>query len=139
MSLGNKQGDALALLIDGVENCYKIKRILNNDRQLSMIQVLNERGRIFKCLFYDENGRSSNLCIYNTSTGKELKNITYRADGSTISSVIEFYSLSGAVKSVTFYKEKKKNISSSVEYDEAGDEVCFLLYDEKGNVTKNFF
>ena len=139
MLSGNKRGDVLALLIDGVDNCYKVKRILNNEKKLSMIQILNERGRISKCLFYDENGRSSNLCIYNPSTGKEVKNITYRADGKTISSIREYYSMSGVVKCVTFYKEDGKNISSSVEYDEKGDEVCFFLYDEKGNVSKNFF
>ncbi len=139
MLSGNKKGDALALLIDGVNNCYKIKRILNNENELSMIQILNERGRIYKCLFYDENGRTSNLCVYNPSTGKEVKNITYRSDGKTISSIREYYPTSGVIKCVTFYKEDGQNISSLVEYNENGDEVCFSLYDEKGEVTKNYF
>ena len=38
-------------LIDNDENCYKIKRIFNKENQLSLVQILDSKDKIYKCLF----------------------------------------------------------------------------------------
>ena len=62
-------------------NLYKIKKIYNECQKLTIVQILNNQGRIQKCMFYDETSRLSNVCIYNTDTGKEMRNVTFKQDG----------------------------------------------------------
>ena len=111
-----------------------IKRVYDK-KELSLVQVLDERNRIQKCLFYENGKRLSTACIYNANTGKEVKNITYRADGKNISSVREFDYETGRLLNVSFYKEDGKSLSSVIEYNEAGNEVLFSLYGDDGEVT----
>ncbi len=116
---------------------YYIKRVYNKENELSMIQVLNNRGRISKCLFYDENKRLSNVSLYNTSSGKEIKNVTYKADGKTVSSIREYDSETGIPIKVIFYKPDGKDVSSIIEYDETGIEAKFMLYCDDGKVISS--
>ena len=104
---------------------------------MSLIQVLDNQGRISKCMFYDDNKRLSNICYYNTLTGKEIKNITYRADGKTISSMREYDCKTGKPLNVIFYKDDGINISSIIEYNESGNEAKFTLYCDNGEVISS--
>ncbi len=121
-------------LVEEDAKFYSIKRIYNKYKELSMIQVLDTRGKIFKCLFYDDHKRLSNLSIYNTDSGKEIRNITYRSDGKTISSIREYNSVTQKLSNVTFYKEDGKSPSSTIEYDNEGKEVQFSLYCDDGEI-----
>ena len=117
-----------------IDNYFYIKRVYNKERELSMVQVLNKYRRIYKCLFYDENKRLSNASIYNTTSGKEIKHVTYKSDGKTISSVREYDSETGIPIKVIFYKPDGKCVSSIIEYDESGIEAKFMLYCDDGKV-----
>lgn len=119
-------------LIGNDENCYSIKRLYDEDDVLAALQVLNAKDRIYKCLFYEEGTRLSNLTIYNTETGREIKNITYRNDGKTISSIREYNLETEKLLSVTFYKEDGQSPSSIIEYNDKGDEASFTLFCENG-------
>ena len=121
-------------LIDNDENCYKIKRIFNKENQLSLVQILDSKDKIYKCLFYRDGKHVSNICVYNVETGKEIKNITYRADGETISSVREYNNETGNLSCVSFYKEDGQSVSSMVEYDDNGLEAQFSLFCDDGEV-----
>lgn len=118
------------------ENCRTIKRLYNKDRELSVVQVLDFRDKIYKCLFYEEGKRLSNVSLYNTKTGKEIKNITYRNDGRTISSIREYNIDTEKLRSVTFYKEDGKSLSSVVEYNSEGYETQFTLYCDDGEIIR---
>lgn len=120
--------------IENDANCYSIKRLYNKNDELSVVQVLDERGRICKCLFYDEGKRLSNVCVYNSDSGKETMNITYRRDGKTISSMREYNSNTNQLLSVTFYKEDGKSPSSIIEYDDYGQEAQFSLFCDDGEI-----
>lgn len=133
MLTGTNNADIMEF-IGNDTNCYTIKRLYNKDNELSVVQVLNEKGRIYKCLFYDEGKRLSNVCVYNPESGKELMNITYRNDGKTISSVREYSSVTKQLLSVTFYKEDGKTPSSIIEYDDFGQEAQFSLFCDDGEV-----
>lgn len=133
MQIGTNNADIMEF-IGNDANCYTIKRFYNKDNDLSVVQVLNEKGRIYKCLFYDDAKRLSNVCVYNSESGKELMNITYRKDGKTISSVREYDSDTNQLLSVTFYKEDGKSPSSIVEYDDFGQEAQFSLFCDDGEV-----
>ena len=94
----------------------------------------NKKGQIQKCMFYDEKLRLSNICVYNTDTGKQLKNVTYRQDGKTISSIREFDNDSGILRNVSFFKPDGKSVSSIIEYNEDGDEIGFSLFCYDGEI-----
>ena len=64
-----------------------------------------------------------------------MKNITYRADGKTISSVREFDYETGRILKVVFYKKDGQSLSSVIEYDETGSEAKFSLYGDDGEIT----
>lgn len=115
-------------------NIYQIKKVYNEQQKLTIVQILNQKGQIQKCMFYDEKSRLSNICVYNTDTGKQLKNITYRQDGKTISSIREFDNDSGILRSVSFFKPDGKNISSIIEYNEDGNEIEFSLFCDDGEI-----
>lgn len=119
------------------EKYYSIKRIYNKYQELSMVQVLDNRGRIYKCMFYDDNTRLSSVCIYNPTSGKEVKNVTYRSDGKTISSVREYDKDKGTPLNVTFFKEDGKTISSLIEYNDSGNEAKFSLYCDNGEIISS--
>ncbi len=120
------------------ENCYSLKRCYDKFHRLTHIKVLDIRGKLYKCLFYDDKERLSNVCLYNVSTGKEVKNATYRSDGKTISSLREYDSATNRLLSVTFFKEDGVTVSSTVEYSENGQEVQFSLYCDNGEIiTQN--
>lgn len=121
-------------LIGEDEKCYKIKRLYNDDNELSVVQVLNFRNRIYKCLFYEDGERLSNISLYNTETGKEIKNVTYRNDGKTISSVREYNLETEQLLSVTFYKPDGKSPSSIIEYNDSGSQAQFTLFCDDGEV-----
>lgn len=133
MLTGTHNADIMEL-IGNDATCYTIKRLYNKENELSVVQVLDERGRIYKCLFYDEGKRLSSVCVYNSESGKELMNITYRKDGKTISSVREYNSDTNQLLSVTFYKEDGKSPSSIIEYDDYGQEAQFSLFCDNGEV-----
>lgn len=126
-------------LLDNDENCYSIKRIFDKDNVLSMIQAINFKGGIYKCLFYRDGKFLSNMSIYNPETGKEIKNITYRNDGKTISSVREYDFATERLLTVTFFKEDGVSVSSIIEYDESGTEVSFQLFCDDGEVITQSF
>ncbi len=119
------------------EKYYSIKRIYNKYKELSMVQVLDNRGRIYKCMFYDDNARLSSICVYNTTSGKEIQNVTYRSDGKTVSSIREFNKDNGKPISVKFFKEDGKTISSLIEYNDYGNEAKFSLYCDNGEVISS--
>ena len=122
------------------ENCYTIKRVFDYEtNRLSLIQVLNSRGEIYKVLFYDENGRLSGMSIYNPETGREIKGLLYKADGRTISSVRDYDLETEKLISVTFYKADGIGVSSIVEYNDEGTEVQFTLFEEGKKVTTKIF
>lgn len=139
MPLSSKQNEQIKSIILDDTNCYKIKRIYNKDKELSVVQVLDIRGRIYKCLFYSEGKTLSNLSVYNPDTGKEIRNVTYRHDGMTISSIREYYTKTHKISSVTFFKEDGCSPSSVVKYNELGDESHFILYCDDGEVIKQSF
>lgn len=120
--------------ISNEDNCQSIRRVYNKDNILSHIYVLDSRGRIFKCMFYENGERLSNMCIYNTSTGKEIRNITYRQDGKTISSAREYNLETGKLSCVTFFKPDGISVSSIIEYDDYGSQVQFSLFCDDGEV-----
>lgn len=126
--------DNIAELIGDEENCYTIKRIFDSDNVLSIIQVLNTLGQIYKVLFYENGSRLSNLSVYNPKTGKEIRNITYRADGKTISSVREYDMETESLLSVTFYKPDGLGVSSIIEYNDTGTETQFTLFGEDNEI-----
>lgn len=115
-------------------NLCKIKKVYNEQQKLTIIQILNQRGQIQKCMFYDEKSRLSNICVYNTNTGKQLKNVTFRQDGKTISSIREFDNSSGILRSVSFFKPDGKSVSSIIEYNEEGNEIEFSLFCDDGEI-----
>ena len=123
--------------IDVLDNCYKIKKIFDDTENLLMIQVLTSNHRIYKCIFYDEQNRLSNVSIYNTETGKEIRNYTYRGDGKTLSSMRE-YTEDNKLACVTFFKEDGKNPSSIIEYDSMGRETQFSIYSDNGEVITQY-
>ena len=125
-------GHELYDFFDGDKSFYSIKRVYDQNNNLSVIQILDDKHRIFKCLFYDDQKRLSNMCIYNPITGKEVKNITYRADGKTISSVREYNTITDKLLNVIFFKPDGKSPSSIIEYNEMGNETQFTLFDESG-------
>ena len=127
--------DAITDLIGDDENCYTIKRIFDNDNNLSLIQVINSYGRIYKVLFYDDEQRLSNMSIYNPATGREIRSVTYKSDGKTISSVREYDLESEKLLSVTFYKPDGYGVSSIIEYNDTGTETQFTLFGENGEIT----
>ena len=74
------------------------------------------------------------MSIYNVENGKEVKNITYKQDGCTISSVREYDTQTGQLLSVMFMKEDDNSISSIIEYDNSGNEIQFSLYCDDGEI-----
>lgn len=116
------------------ENCFSIKRVYDKENILSHIYVFDEKGRIYKCLFYEKGTRLSNLSVYNRETGKEIRNITYRQDGKTISSVREYNLETGILSCVTFFKSDGVSVSSIIEYDDYGAQVQFSLFCDDGEV-----
>ena len=120
-------------------NLYKIKKIYNECQKLTIVQILNNQGRIQKCMFYDETSRLSNVCIYNTDTGKEMRNVTFKQDGKTISSIRDFDPRTGALRSVSFFKPDGKSISSIIEYNELGNEIEFSLFCDDGEIINAAF
>mgnify|MGYP004678466661 CR=1 FL=1 len=110
-----------------------IKRVYE-DNILQLVQILDSKNRIKKCIFYDDGKRISNITVYNVTTGKATRNITYRNDGCTISSVREYDCNSGRLLCVSFYKEDGKTLSSIIEYDDNGVEVEFSLFCNDGEV-----
>ena len=118
---------------------YKIKKIYNESQKLAIIQILNNHGRIQKCMFYDETSRLSNICIYNTNTGKEMRNVTFKQDGKTISSIRDFDPRTGVLRSVSFFKSDGKNVSSIIEYNELGNEIEFSLFCDDGEIINAAF
>lgn len=121
-----------------VDNCYKIKKVFDERNNLKMVQVLNSQCRIYKCLFYDENKRLSNISMYDTDSGKEVRNFTFRADGKTLSSMRE-YAEGNRLASVTFFKEDGKSPSSTIEYDAFGRETQFSIYNDDGEIITQKF
>lgn len=121
-------------LIGNDDNCYSIKRVYSDNGDLSLVQVLDNRGRIYKCLFYNEDGLLSNQSVYDSKTGKEVMNITYRCDGKTISSVREYNLDTQQLMSVTFYKGDGKSPSSIIEYNDDGSDAQFSLFCDDGEV-----
>lgn len=121
-------------LLDNDTNYYTIKRIYNKENELSVVQVLDIRGKIYKCLFYEEGKRLSNLSVYNPESGKEIMNITYRNDGKTVSSIREYNKKTQMLLSVTFYKEDGKTPSSIIEYNDDGSETQFSLFCDDGEI-----
>lgn len=116
------------------ESVYSIKRVYNDANLLSHIYVLNSYNRIYKCLFFENGKRLSNMSIYNTSTGKEIKNITYRQDGETISSVRDYNLDTEKLQTVTFLKPDGISVSSIIEYDDFGMQTQFTLFCDDGEV-----
>lgn len=90
-------------------------------------------------MFYDETSRLSNVCIYNTDTGKEMRNVTFKQDGKTISSIRDFDPRTGALRSVSFFKPDGKSISSIIEYNELGNEIEFSLFCDDGEIINAAF
>lgn len=110
-----------------------VKKIYDGN-DLKIVQVLNIQGKIQKCFFYEDNGRLSNMSEYDTNTGKEIKNTTYRKDGKTISSIREYNVNDGYLRFVAFYKEDGRSISSIIEYNKFGTEIEFSLFCDDGEV-----
>ena len=79
------------------------------------------------------------MSVYNTETGKEIKNITYKSDGKTISSVREYNTETEKLSCVTFYKPDGVSPSTIIEYDDYGDECQFTLYADDGEVITQAF
>ena len=125
-------------LINNDENCYRLNKIFDKNNVLSMIQVLNFKGQIYKCLFYRDGKVLSNISVYNVSTGKEIRNITYRADGKTISSVREYDLETEILSNITFFKEDGVSVSSIIEYSSDGSEVQFSLFCDDGEVISQY-
>ena len=122
-------------LIGEDENCYTIKRIFDySNNKLSLIQVINSKGEIYKVLFYDETERLSSMSIYNPQTGREIKGLTYKSDGKTISSVRDYDTETEKLLSITFYKPDGMNVSSIIEYNDEGTEVQFTLFEAGGKI-----
>ena len=117
-------------LLDLQDNQYSIKRIYDGNI-LQTIQILNAKQKMVKCLFY-ENNKLASISHYNPETCKEIKCITYKKDGKTISSLREYNTETGKLLCITFYKEDGKSPSSIVEYDENGREIQFVLFDKQG-------
>lgn len=124
--------ELLEALSSDDDSCYNIKRMYTKEDMLSMVQILDQRNRICKCLFYEDGDRLSNISVYNPLTGKEIKNITYRADGKTICSVREYNILTEKLLNVIFFKPDGKSPSSIIEYNDSGDETQFTIFDESG-------
>lgn len=120
-------------------NLYKIKKIYNECQKLAIVQILNNQGRIQKCIFYDETSRLSSICIYNTNTGKPMRNVTFKQDGKTISSIRDFDPRTGMLRSVSFFKPDGKSISSIIEYNEFGNEIEFSLFCDDGEIISAAF
>lgn len=123
-------------LLETQNDYFNIKRIYDNsNKELSIIQILDNRNRICKCLFYENGKRLSNMSVYNPATGKEIKNITYRADGKTICSIREYNILTEKLLNVIFFKADGKSPSSIIEYNDEGNETQFTIFDENGIPT----
>lgn len=116
------------------ENYFSKKRIHNKKGKLSMIQYINSDKKIYKILFFDDFERLSNMSLYNADTGRETTNITYKADGKTISSIREFDSEGDRLLSITFYKPDGLNVSSIIEYSDDGKETLLTLFGDCGQV-----
>ncbi len=127
--------DSIADLIGEDEKCYTIKRIFDNDNNLSLVQILNSKSEIYKVLFYDECERLSSMSIYNPESGREIKGITYKSDGKTISSVRDYDIETEKLLSVTFYRSDGAGVSSIIEYNDTGTETQFTLFEESGQVS----
>ena len=117
------------------DKSYKIEKVYDG-KKLSVIKILDKKDKIYKALFYDEFERLSNLSIYDTESGKEKENITYKADGKTMSSVREYNIETDNLLKVTFYKPNGEEVSSIVEYDESGKESQCLIFCDNGEVEK---
>lgn len=116
------------------DSIFSIKRVYDDNMLLSHIYVLNTQNRIYKCLFFENGERLSNMSVYNTDTGKEMKNITYRQDGKTISSVREYNPETEKLATVTFFKSDGASVSSIIEYDDWGTQTQFTLFCDDGEV-----
>lgn len=125
-------------LLTGEHNHFTIRRLYNEKKQLAVVHVLNSAGKIYKCLFYDEGRRLTNISMYNSETGREIKNITFRNDGKTVSSVREYNRETIKLSKVTFYKKDGKSPSSVIKYDKYGDEAQFTLYCDDGEVITEY-
>ena len=122
----------------GKNGYYQIIRIYDDNKKLSLIQILNSQNRICKVLFYDENTRLSNMSIYNPRNGKEIKNITFKKDGKSVSSIRQYDIKTGRLLNVSFYKKDKNELSSIIEYDEFG-QSRFTLYADDGEIITQEF
>lgn len=126
-------------LVEADDGIYTVKYLYDKNNILSLVQVLDALGKIYKCLFYEDGKRLSNMSVYNTETGKEIKNITYKSDGKTISSVREYNTETEKLSCVTFYKPDGVSPSTIIEYDDYGDECQFTLYADDGEVITQAF
>lgn len=131
--------DSIVGFVEYDADCYALRRAYDKSGKLSTVQVLNSKKEIYKCLFFDDNERLSNVSEYNVSTGKEIVSITYRCDGRTISSVREYNLETEKLLSVTFYKPDGKSPSSIIEYNDYGTEAQFTIFADNGEcITASF-
>lgn len=121
-------------IIDYDENSSKIERVYNGDK-VSIVKVINENGKVSKVLYHDENGVLSNISMYNVNTGKETQNITFKANGKTISSIRVYNEDTNALEKVAFYKEDG-SVSTLVLYDKLGIEAQCSMFCDNGEVIK---
>ena len=87
---------------------------------------------------YHVNTNTDEYVKYESDPGKELKNITYKKDGKSISSIREYDSKTGRLLNVSFYKPDKNELSSVIEYDEFG-QSRFTLYADDGEIITQEF
>ena len=131
----NKESEVeLSEFIQENESCYSIKKIYDRNDMLSVIQILDEKERICKCLFFNKTN-ITNVSIYNPETGKEIKNITYRDGGKTICSVREYDTTTEKLLNVIFFKPDGKSPSSIIEYNDLGNETQFTMFNEVGEAV----
>ena len=116
-------------------NVCEIKRLYDKFGALCCIHALDIKERICRALFFDDENRLANTSIYNPETGKEIKNITYKSDGKTISSIREYDVSTEKLLNVIFYRQDGSGPSSIIQYDEYGDEVEFTLFGDDGEIT----
>lgn len=126
-------------LIEVDDSLFTVKYLYDKNNILSLVQVVDTLGKIYKCLFYEDGKRLSNMSVYNTKTGKEIKNVTYKSDGKTISSVREYDTETEKLSCVTFYKPDGISPSTIIEYDEYGYECQFTLFADDGEVITQSF
>lgn len=109
---------------------YTLHRIYDKEK-LSLIQILDSKERICQVVFYKDGNHIAGRTLYNSNTGKELKTITYRADGKTICSIREL-NPDGKIKRIMFMKPCGKKLSSIITYNEDGNETKCTIFDENG-------